>query len=302
MNRLNDDFIGLIIKKYIENSNFNPILNLVNHKFNHLYKIIKSREESNWLKYQLYFSHIERVKLNWNKFKYIWDTTYKEKSYDKNILINNYCQFYILKFLVHENCKLLIDYYNAYPNISKKNKKIIKSIYNDIDLELKNNDFSNFTLITPQFKNNLFNFNDNENISNKYYAFLLGPPDTDYENGIFIIELEIFNDLFKKTIVKFLNKIYHPNVDFNTGKLNIDILNDSWQPIYGGNPRILMLSIYSVLINPEISNYNPNIDISNDNIKEYNTNRDLYGEKAKKYVGTYASFNLNKLINILYSE
>lgn len=301
MYKLNQDFISLIIIKYIEQLNFNPILKLVSHKFNYLYNSIKSKVESKWLKYNLYNSYIPTVKTDWRKFKIIWDFNYKEITYNKNIILNNYCQFYILKKIVHQNCKLLIEFYNGYPNISKKRIKIITEIYNDIDLEIRNKDFSNFTFITPQFKNNMFTEEQNK-ISNKYYAFLLGPPKTVYENGIFVLEFEIFDKLFTKTIVKFLNKIYHPNIDFNTGIVNIDILNESWQPIYGGNPRILMLSIYSVLIQPELSNYNPKIDISNDIIKEYNINNQVYIEKAKKYVTLYASFTINKLINILYSN
>ena len=302
MHNANDDFLTAVIIKFIEISNFNTILELVNHKFNYLYKTIKSKEEKKWVKYNLYYKYINPIKGEWKLFKKTWDFNYKEgETYNKDIVLNNYCQFYILKNIVNTNLKLLNEYYNGYPNISKKNRKILNEISNDINLELENKDFTNYTLITPQFNNNLFNIEENKK-SNKYLAFLIGPPKTVYENGIFILELEIFNDLFKKTKVKFLNKIYHPNVDFNTGILNIDILNESWQPIYGGNPRILILSVYSILIEPEISNYNPRTNSNQNIIKEFNEDKLIFKEKVKKNITENGLFNINKLMNILYSN
>ena len=72
---------------------------------------------------------------------------------------------------------------------------------------------------------------DEKNIF-KWEAIILGPEDTEWEGGIFKLELE-FTDAYpnKAPAVKFVSEIFHPNV-YNDGKICLDILQNNWSPVY----------------------------------------------------------------------
>tara|TARA_B100000902_G_C26931674_1_gene726670 strand:+ start:66 stop:521 length:456 start_codon:yes stop_codon:yes gene_type:complete len=60
-----------------------------------------------------------------------------------------------------------------------------------------------------------------------------GPKDTPYENGKWKISISFpKNYPFNSPSVGFIDKIYHPNVDYASGSICLNVLNDEWQPIY----------------------------------------------------------------------
>ena len=93
-----------------------------------------------------------------------------------------------------------------------KNKRVIYDIN-----QLKQKNAIDFKLI------------DNNSIQFK----ISGPKDTPYEGGKW--EMSIFfppDYPFKSPSIGFIDKIYHPNVDYNSGSICLDVLNQAWSPIY----------------------------------------------------------------------
>ena len=60
-----------------------------------------------------------------------------------------------------------------------------------------------------------------------------GPKDSLYENGVWKIRIEISKEYpYKSPSVGFLTKIWHPNVDYRSGSICLNVLNETWTPIY----------------------------------------------------------------------
>jgi len=74
----------------------------------------------------------------------------------------------------------------------------------------------------------------------RYFAVAIeGPGDSPYENGVFQLELFLPADYpMAPPKVRFLTKIYHPNVD-KLGRICLDILKDEAHHIKFQNQRLL---------------------------------------------------------------
>ena len=95
----------------------------------------------------------------------------------------------------------------------------------------------------------------------RYFAVAIeGPNDSPYENGIFQLELFLPSDYpMTPPKVRFLTKIYHPNVD-KLGRICLDILKDKWSPA---------LQIRTVLLSIQALMSAPNPDDPLDTIRRY---------------------------------
>ena len=81
-----------------------------------------------------------------------------------------------------------------------------------------------------------------------FHIQVAGPQITPYENGIFELELFLPDEYpMCPPKVRFLTKIYHPNVD-RLGRICLDILKDKWSPAL--QIRSVLLSIQALMSAP----------------------------------------------------
>lgn len=99
----------------------------------------------------------------------------------------------------------------------------------------------------------ILNISVTPNINNKreLSIVMLGPNDSPYEGGKFKLEMFIGENYpFNPPKIRFLTKIYHPNID-RIGRICLDILKTNWTPAL--QIRTVLLSLQSLLSEPNIS-------------------------------------------------
>ncbi|CBH13100.1 ubiquitin carrier protein, putative [Trypanosoma brucei gambiense DAL972] len=109
-------------------------------------------------------------------------------------------------------CRSLITVVMPCPisRLSKELKEVQRDPDNDVVLKLVES-------------NNLFSWE----------AVLDGPPDTPYEGGSFCLRLQIPRDYpMVPPVAWFVTKVFHPNVNFDTGAVCLDILKSRWSPAW----------------------------------------------------------------------
>jgi ubiquitin-conjugating enzyme E2 D/E len=118
----------------------------------------------------------------------------------------------------------------------------------------------------------------------EWEAVLLGPTETPYEGGVFILSLHIPLDYpMKPPNILFKTKIYHPNIN-STGSICLDILKNNWSPSLTLSK--LLLSICSLLNDPNCDD-----PLVPDIAKEYKQNHQLFIKNAKEWTQYYAVHN-----------
>ncbi|CAL8133617.1 unnamed protein product [Orchesella dallaii] len=77
-----------------------------------------------------------------------------------------------------------------------------------------------------------------------------GPPETPYAGGRFMLEILIPETYpFSPPKIKFLTKIWHPNISSVTGAVCVDILKDQWAAAM--TLRTVLLSLQALMAAPE---------------------------------------------------
>ncbi|KAI7862938.1 ubiquitin-conjugating enzyme E2 2 [Phycomyces blakesleeanus] len=111
----------------------------------------------------------------------------------------------------------------------------------------------------------------------QWNAVIFGPSDTPFEDGTFKLELH-FEETYpnKPPQVKFISKMFHPNVYAN-GELCLDILQNRWSPTY--DVAAILTSIQSLLHDP-----NPNSPANAEAANLYRENRKEYVRRVRETV------------------
>ncbi|MCO5553829.1 hypothetical protein L7F22_007355 [Adiantum nelumboides] len=121
-----------------------------------------------------------------------------------------------------------------------------------------------------------------------WQATIMGPPDSPYAGGVFLVTIHFPPDypfkppkVFASFIdVSFRTKVFHPNINSN-GSICLDILKEQWSPALTISK--VLLSICSLLTDP-----NPDDPLVPEIAHMYKTDRAKYEATARNWTQKYA--------------
>lgn len=115
----------------------------------------------------------------------------------------------------------------------------------------------------------------------RWQGVLYGQNDTPYEGGKFQLSI-VFPDQYpiKPPLIKFLTKIYHPNIKFD-GAICLDVLRQHWSPALGVSG--ILMSIIALLDQP-----NPNDPLNSEAGRLMQQDKERFDMMARSWTAEYA--------------
>lgn len=110
-----------------------------------------------------------------------------------------------------------------------------------------------------------------------------GPKGSLYEGGLFKVHIEIPEHYpYKSPSVGFETRIFHPNVDEASGSICLDVLNETWSPMFD------LMNIFEVFL-PQLLMYpNPHHPLNGYAANLMINNPTQYQKKVKELVAKYS--------------
>lgn len=121
-----------------------------------------------------------------------------------------------------------------------------------------------------------------DNISEMNIIFH-GPKDSPYEGGVWKVHVELPEAYpYKSPSIGFVNKIFHPNVDEGAGSVCLDVINQTWSPMFD------LVNVFETFL-PQLLLYpNASDPLNGEAAALLMRDPAAYNKKVKDYVQRYA--------------
>lgn len=116
-----------------------------------------------------------------------------------------------------------------------------------------------------------------------FFVDFSAPKGTPYEGGVFRVHVELPDQYpYCSPSVGFCNKIYHPNIDERSGSVCLDVINQTWTPLYS------LVNVFEVFL-PQLLTYpNPTDPLNSEAASLLMRDKNKYNEKVKQMVLEHA--------------
>lgn len=123
----------------------------------------------------------------------------------------------------------------------------------------------------------------NDNMQ-EFYVRFHGPEDTPFAGGVWKVHVELPDQYpYRSPSIGFMNKMFHPNVDELSGSVCLDVINQTWSPMFE------MLNIFESFL-PQLLRYpNPTDPLNGEAAALLMRAPEAYNDKVRDYVQRYAT-------------
>ncbi|KAL9439455.1 hypothetical protein AB3S75_025006 [Citrus x aurantiifolia] len=117
----------------------------------------------------------------------------------------------------------------------------------------------------------------------EFYVEFNGPKESPYQGGVWKIRVELPDAYpYKSPSIGFVNKIYHPNVDELSGSVCLDVINQTWSPMFD------LVNVFEVFL-PQLLLYpNPSDPLNGEAAALMMRDRTAYDQRVKEFCEKYA--------------
>ncbi|RMD39632.1 hypothetical protein DV735_g5493, partial [Chaetothyriales sp. CBS 134920] len=123
----------------------------------------------------------------------------------------------------------------------------------------------------------------NDNMQ-EFFVIFKGPPETPFADGQWKVHVELPDQYpYNSPSIGFVNRIFHPNIDEQSGSVCLDVINQTWSPMFD------MINIFEVFL-PQLLRYpNPTDPLNGEAAALLMREPRSYEARVKEYVTQYAS-------------
>ncbi|KAF8243066.1 ubiquitin-conjugating enzyme h [Wilcoxina mikolae CBS 423.85] len=121
-------------------------------------------------------------------------------------------------------------------------------------------------------------------LRSEFYVRFKGPDETPFTGGTWKVHVELPDQYpYKSPSIGFVNRIFHPNIDELSGSVCLDVINQTWSPMFD------MINIFEVFL-PQLLRYpNPTDPLNGEAAALLMREPKQYEAKVKEYVQKYAT-------------
>ncbi|KAL0467665.1 ubiquitin-conjugating enzyme/RWD-like protein [Neurospora intermedia] len=150
---------------------------------------------------------------------------------------------------------------------------VMKMLMSDYEVTLVNDNSMDIPFPTPCRKH-----------STSGFGALTWKMQSPFEGGIWKVRVELPDQYpYKSPSIGFVNRIFHPNIDELSGSVCLDVINQTWSPMFD------MINIFEVFL-PQLLRYpNPTDPLNGEAAAMLLREPKTYENKVKEYVQKYAS-------------
>ncbi|EST05256.2 Ubiquitin-conjugating enzyme, E2 [Kalmanozyma brasiliensis GHG001] len=118
----------------------------------------------------------------------------------------------------------------------------------------------------------------------EFYVRFHGPQETPFAGGVWKIHVELPDQYpYKSPSIGFMNKIFHPNIDELSGSVCLDVINQTWSPMFD------CINIFEVFL-PQLLRYpNPTDPLNGEAAALLMREPKTYEARVKDYVQRFAT-------------
>ncbi|KAH9884998.1 ubiquitin-conjugating enzyme/RWD-like protein [Xylariomycetidae sp. FL2044] len=118
----------------------------------------------------------------------------------------------------------------------------------------------------------------------EFFVRFKGPAETPFHGGVWKVHVELPDNYpYKSPSIGFVNRIFHPNIDELSGSVCLDVINQTWSPMFD------MINIFEVFL-PQLLRYPNAADpLNGEAAALLMRDQKGYDAKVKEYVQKYAT-------------